>query len=175
MSIRKIAYVGLLALAVTDCALGASSNAASDSSPGTITATIQGPISIVKDKNLVFGTVVRPTSGSTTATVQVTTAGVRSFSAGGTGYAFLASPAASEAQFTISGTASTSVSVTVPASISLSGPSSSTLTVTLTDDAGTALSSGGSMVVNVGGTVPLTVNSTRGAYTGTLTVTASYN
>ena len=151
-----------------NCASQATSN-------DTITATLQGPLSIVKNKDLVLGTVVRPSSGSYTATLQVTTAGVRSFSTGGTGYSILSAPAASAAQFTISGTASAALSLTVPTSVTLNGPSSSTLVLTLTTTGGSAIGSGGTLVVSVGATVPLTATSTRGAYTGTMTVSASYN
>ena len=151
---------------------------ASDSS--TVTAKIIRPISVTKNADLAFGTIVRPTVGGGSSVVAVDTAGSRSVT-GGDAVA-LGTTTAAAAQFTIAGEGGQSISVTVPATFDLGGPG--TVTVTTTNDmSGSAasqllngsLGGGGSLVVKVGGSFTVTDSTATGDYTGTLTVSSSYN
>lgn len=151
---------------------------ASDSS--TVTAKIIRPISVTKNADLAFGTIVRPTVGGGSSVVAVDTAGARSVT-GGDAVA-LGTTSAAAAQFTIAGEGGQSISVSVPASFNLTGPS--TVPVTTTNDLSgsassqllsNALGAAGSLVVKVGGSFTVTDSTATGDYTGTLTVSSSYN
>jgi len=151
----------------------------SASTTGTGSITIIRPLTITKNADLKFGTVVRPGTGSGTAVVSA--AGARSVTGGVVGLASGDTPAA--AQFTVAGEGGQSVSVTIPASFTMANGSDS-LTVTtsnnLTGSAASqtlsnALGAAGSLVFNVGGSVPITSTSATGLYSGTFTVSAAYN
>lgn len=71
----------------------------SASTTGTGSVTIVRPLTITKNADLAFGTVVRPATGSGTAVVSA--AGARSVTGGVVGLSSGATPAA--AQFTVSG------------------------------------------------------------------------
>ena len=165
----------LIAVAVAAPAMAQST--ASTTGAGSI--TIIRPLTITKNADLKFGTVVRPGTGSGTAVVSA--AGVRSVTGGVVGLASGDTPSAS--QFTVSGEGGQSISVTIPASFTMANGSDS-LTVTtnnnLTGSASSqtlsnALGAAGTLVFNVGGSVPITSTTTTGAYVGTFTVSAAYN
>lgn len=169
------AAAALAALAFAAPALAQSS--ASTTGAGSI--TILRPITITKNADLKFGTVVRPSTGSGTAVVSA--AGVRSVTGGVVGLASGDTP--QSAQFTVDGEGGQSISVTIPATFTMANGSDS-LTVTtsnnLTGSAGSqtlsnSLGSAGSLVFRVGGSVPITSTTATGAYTGTFTVSAAYN
>ncbi|MFC5344414.1 DUF4402 domain-containing protein [Brevundimonas staleyi] len=169
------AAAALAAVAVAAPAMAQSSA----STTGTGSITIIRPLTITKNADLKFGTVVRPGTGSGTAVVSA--AGVRSVTGGVVGLASGDTPQAS--QFTVAGEGGQSISVTIPATFTMAN-GSDTLTVTtnnnLTGSAGSqtlsnALGAAGTLVFNVGGTVPVASTTTTGAYTGTFTVSAAYN
>jgi hypothetical protein len=176
MSIR------IIAAATAVIALGALTGPAfaqSASTTGTGSITVIRPLTITKNSDLKFGTVVRPTTGSGTAVVSA--AGVRSVTGGVVGLASGDTPVA--AAFTVAGEGGQSVSVTIPATFSMIN-GSDTLTVTtsnnLTGSAAAqtlsnALGAAGSLAFAVGGSVPLSSTQTTGLYTGTFTVSAAYN
>ena len=165
----------LIPIAILSATAAAAPALATDAS-GSI--TVIRPLTVTKDADLDFGTVIRPSSGSGSASVGNN--GMFSASGGAVG---LDSTTKSAAQFTLNGEGGQSVSVTVPATFTLSDGSSNSLTVTTTNDltntAATTLSnslgSAGSNVFHVGGSIPITSTTATGAYSGTLTVTASYN
>lgn len=177
IKLRHIA--ALLALAGASAMLPAhAQSTASALASGTIKVT--RPISVTKNLDMAFGTIVKGAG-----TVTIANDGTRT--AGGATTA-LASTSASQAQFTISGEGGQSISVQVPANFTMSNSTTGngTLTVTTTHDMQGSVgaqtlsgalgdASNGSLVVNVGGSVPLLANTPTGVYTGSFTVTADYN
>ena len=146
---------------------------------GTGSITVIRPLTLTKNADLKFGTIVRPATGS--GTVVVSAAGARSVTGGVVGLASGDTPQAS--QFTVDGEGGQSISVTIPATFTMANGSES-LTVTtnnsLSGAAGSqtlsnSLGSAGSLVFRVGGTVPVAATAATGAYTGTFTVSAAYN
>jgi hypothetical protein len=149
------------------------------STTGTGSITVIRPLTITKNADLKFGTVVRPSSGS--GSVVVNPAGARTVDGGIVALASGDTPQA--AQFQIAGEGGQSISITIPATFTMANGSDS-LTVTtsnsLVGSAGAqtlsnALGSAGSLGFNVGGSVPVDSNTNTGAYSGTLTVSAAYN
>lgn len=149
------------------------------STTGTGSITVIRPLTITKNADLKFGTIVRPSTGS--GTVVVSAAGARTVTGGVVGLVSGDAPQAS--QFTIDGEGGQSISVTVPATFTMAN-GTDTLTVTtnnnLLGSAGAqtlsnALGSAGLLVFKVGGTVPIASTAVTGTYTGTFTVSAAYN
>ena len=171
------ALTALGVLALTAIAAPAMAQSASTTGQGSI--TVIRPLTITKNADLAFGTVVRPSTGAGTAGVSA--AGVRSVTGGVVGLSSGDTPQA--AQFTVDGEGGQSVSVTIPATFSIAN-GSDTLTVTtsnnLTGSAAAqtlsnALGSAGSLVFKVGGSVPVASTAPTGLYSGAFTVSAAYN
>jgi hypothetical protein len=128
---------------------------------------------------MAFGTIVRPTSGAGTVVVTAEASTTRSTTGGAVA---LASTTATSAKFTLDGEGGQLVSVTIPADFDMTS-GANTLKVTtshdLTDAASVLLSgslgSAGTKVFYVGGSIPIANNTATGAYTGSFTVSASYN
>ena len=169
----------LAAAALALVAFGAAAPAMAQSAIGQGSITVIRPLTVAKNADLRFGTVVRPSEGA--GSVAVSTAGARTV-AGGVA-ALSSGDAPQAAQFTIDGEGGQSVSVNVPSSFTMSNGSDS-LTVTTTNSLGAAasaqtlsnsLGSAGSLNVRVGGTVPVSATAATGVYTGTFTVSAAYN
>lgn len=147
----------------------------SASADATVSATVIRAITVTKNADLSFGTVVRGAG-----TLVVSTAGARSVTQS---VGFLASSTASAGQFTIGGEGGQAITVTVPATITLSKGADTLSVATSNDLSGAAnaqaisgaIGSAGTLVVKVGGTLTLTDNTPVGAYSGTLTVSAAYN
>jgi microcystin-dependent protein len=167
----------LLGLAVIISSLG--TPAFAQSATGTGSITVVRPLTVTRNADLRFGTVVRPSTGAGTTVIDA--GGARSVTGGVVALSSGDLPQA--AQFTIAGEGAQSVSVTVPATFSIANQTE-TLTVTttnsLTGSAATqalsgAIGAAGSLVVNVGGSVPITSTTPTGLYTGTFTVSAAYN
>lgn len=145
---------------------------------GTVRTIMYRPISIAKNTNLVFGQVKRPPSGTGHVIISPAATTTRT-SDGGVG--LITDTSVSAAKFTISGEGAASISVAVPASITLYGSRGGTMTLipsgsgtgstSLSGAAGTA----GTKVSYVGGSLAIDSEDPTGSYTGTLTVTASYN
>lgn len=147
-------------------------------SPAAITLKAIRNVSVVKNSDLAFGTLLRPRSGSGSV-VLVAASGARS-STGAAG--FVPGSSASAAEFTVTGEGGQAIVVDVPATVTLSN-GSSTLTVATSDNlpGGTAsqtlggtLGTDATLVVKVGGAIDLASSTPTGNYSGTLTVTASY-
>ncbi|RZI99477.1 MAG: DUF4402 domain-containing protein [Brevundimonas sp.] len=176
MSIRILAAA--VALAVLGFAAPALAQSTA-STTGTGSITVIRPLTITKNADLKFGSVVRPSTGS--GNVVVSAAGARSVT--GSVVALSSGDTPGAAQFTVAGEGAQSVSVTIPATFSMAN-GSDTLTVTtsnsLTGSAAAQTLSGtigsaGTLAFNVGGTVPVASTTATGAYTGTFTVSAAYN
>jgi hypothetical protein len=174
---NKLICTAAVFAAVAFAAPAMAQSTASTTGSGSI--TVIRPLTITKNADLKFGTVVRPSTGSGTAVVSA--AGVRSVTGGVVGLASGDAPQAS--QFTVSGEGGQSISVTIPATFTMANGSDS-LTVTtsnnLVGSAGAqtlsnAMGAAGALAFNVGGSVPISSTTTTGAYTGTFTVSAAYN
>lgn len=164
---------GVVLLSLIASSAFAQVNTATQSTAGS--ATIIQPISLAVASSLSFGTVVRPSSGSGSVVISntggVTTTG---------GAVVLASSTTSYPTYTVGGEGGQAYTVTFPATMTLTGPSASTITVSLTHSAfaanlSGALGSAGTATFTAGGTLPLTSTSTTGAYTGSYSVTVTYN
>lgn len=148
-----------------------------DTLTGTANATVVRSIDIEENSPLSFGSMVRPSSTSSTVTINATT-GVRTFTGNAIG---IATPASTRATYTVSGEGARAVAITVPSSITLSRSGGGTLTVTTTKTfSGTPSLSGsagadGTYSFGVGGSMPITSSTSPGAYNGTFTITATYN
>ena len=128
MNIKLMALVALAATAIATPALA---------TDATGSITVIRPLTVTKNADLDFGTVIRPDSGS--GTVTVATDSARSVA---NGVVALSSTTASAAGFTINGEGGQSVSVTIPASFTLSSGSNSLSVTTSSDLANPALVSG---------------------------------
>jgi hypothetical protein len=143
---------------------------------GTATAMVSRNMTIAQNTALNFGTIYRPSSGSSNVSLPAST-GVRSVSGNGGAYI---SPTPSRGQFTIAGEGGQIVSVNVPSSFTLRNGATN-LSVSLSNTgSGTQVLSGGaggagSFSFFVGGAFSINSTTPVGAYSGTYTVTVSYN
>lgn len=137
-------------------------------------ATVRKALTLTKTSDLAFGAIRAPDAGSGSVTINAST-GVRSI-AGGTPV-LIGGMSSSRAQFTVGGQGSTAFSISVPSSFSLTRSGGGSLTSTLTPTATGAqtLSTGGAFSLGVGGTLTVPSGSAGGDYSGTFTVTVSYN
>jgi hypothetical protein len=174
---RSVMRLKFFALAAGVSSLG--TPAFAQSATGTGSITVVRPLTVTRNADLRFGTVVRPTTGSGTTVIDA--GGARSVTGGVVALSSGDVPQA--AQFTIAGEGAQSLSVTIPATFSIANQTE-TLTVTTSSDLtgaaaaqtlSGAIGSAGSLVVNVGGSVPITSTTPTGLYTGTFTVSAAYN
>lgn len=147
----------------------------SASALGSISAAVSRPLAVSSSAALSFGRVIPPSVGTGTVSISPTD-GTRSVSGG---VAAISSPPSSRANFTVDGEGGQTISITVPSSFQMAGPTSLTVTTATNAATTTALSGtsggSGSYSFSVGGTLPVSSSTPRGAYSGTLTVTASYN
>lgn len=160
-------------------AIGGPAMAQTSSTKSTsVTTKIVQPVSLTKDSDLDLGTVVKPTSGANTVTIDATS-GVRSLSGGGD--AALATSAASRAAYTVNGEGGQTFSITAPGSVNLTrSGGSEVLTVALakTATSGTlsgAIGSAGTATFGVGGSFVVNGATVSGSYSGSFDVTAAYN
>ena len=144
----------------------------------TGTGTILQPLTLTKNTDLAFGTIVRASSGSNTVVVNETT-GARTLTGGGN--SALVTSTTSRATYTVNGEGAQTFSITVPASFNMTrSGGSETLAVTLVSTAASgtlsgSLGSAGSATFGVGGSFPLDNTAVAGSYSGTFNVTVAYN
>jgi hypothetical protein len=142
---------------------------------GGFRATVLRGLSISKTSDLVFGSVVKPTSGAGAVAIDPTS-GARTLTGGVAG---VANPTPTRAAFNVTGEGGQVISISVPSSFQMTGPQA--ITVTTTNSAtgapvlSGALGSGGSYSFGVGGSAPIASNTPDGSYTGNFTVTIAYN
>lgn len=144
----------------------------------TATAKIVQPITLTKNSDLAFGTVVKPTSGTNTITINETS-GTRT--SGGGGDAALATSTTSRAAFSVGGEGGQAFSITVPSTATMTrSGGSETLTVNLTPT-GTSgslsgsLGSAGTATFGVGGNFDVGATTVSGSYSGSFNTTVAYN
>ena len=169
--IWKIISGGAALAALTTPALA--QNSATATAAGS--ATIIQPITITKNNDLAFGTIVKPTSGTATVAIDGTT-GVRTV----TGTVAANATGVSRGLFTVSGEGAQHFSITVPSTFSMTAGTNSLVVTTTNPTGATGLLSGaigstGSLSMGVGGSFNLTSSTASGAYTGNFVVTVAYN
>lgn len=131
----------------------------------TSSAEIIEAITLTENAGLNFGKI-----DNTAGIVDITPGGVV------TGKTQVAGGTTSAAALTVSGAPDEAYTITVPLTASLSGPSSATLSVTGIEHNSTqTLDALGNETVNIGGTLNVGTDQTAGSYTGTISVTVSYN
>lgn len=167
--------VGVAALAA---AQQASAQTVSATATANGTAAIVQPVTLVKNTDLAFGSLVRPSTGANTVTIDQSS-GARSLSGGGD--ASLAASTISRATYSVGGEGGASFSVTVPGSFTMTRTGGSeTLPVSLTASALSGSLNGslggvGGANFGVGGSLPLSSSTVPGDYHGTFDVTVGYN
>lgn len=177
--LRKILIGALVAASAASAASLAHAQASANQST-TATVTIFRPITLTKNTDLSFGTVVRPASGSGTVTISEVD-GSRSLTGSGALLSTGPNAAAGRATYTVSGEGGQTFSISVPANFNMVRTGGSeTITVILTPSATTglldnALGSAGTAAFGVGGQIPVSDNTASGAYTGAFTTTVAYN
>jgi len=142
------------------------------------TVKIVQPITLTKNSDLAFGTVVKPTSGSNTVTIS-TSSDTPALT--GAGDAALATSTTSRADFTVGGEGGQTFSITAPASVNMTrSGGSETLAVTLTKSAASgslsgSIGSAGTASFDVGGAFTVNSSTVSGAYSGSFNTTVAYN
>lgn len=135
------------------------------------TITVRRSLVVAKLSDLAFGTLLVPTA-SGSIIINAST-GARTTS--GTAPTFITGPVFTRAAYTITGESGTTFTITVPATFTMTN-GTTTLTVTTSRSAtGTLTLTGGTYTFGVGGTLPVAATNTRGNYTGTVTITFTYN
>jgi hypothetical protein len=143
----------------------------------TGTTTIVRAITLAKNSDLAFGRVVRPSSGTSTVTINEGT-GNRTLS-GGDGV--LLSSTVSRATYTVGGEGAQGFDINVPSSFSMTrSGGTETITVNLaktatSDTLSGTLAAAGSATFGVGGNFDVASSTVPGAYSGTFNVTVQYN
>jgi hypothetical protein len=145
---------------------------------GAAQANVLRPLSLSKSVDLSFGTIIRPSSGTGSVTLNASDA---SLDVTGTGARALSTPGATLAQYTVTGEGGQSVSIDmdIETPFNMTGPG--TLPVTLNTNAdpspilsGTA-GAEGTYNFRVGGSFPISHDTPSGVYSGTFVVTVVYN
>jgi hypothetical protein len=150
--------------------------AQSSSATTTGTTTIIQPVTISQNNALAFGTLVRPTSGSSLISI-----GIGSDTVSATGSAVVLRGTTSRARYTVTGEGGETVSVTMPASFNLAMTGAPALPVTLARNPGgnltlsNALGSSGTASLDIGGSFSISDATPTGAYSGSFTVSVAYN
>ena len=179
---KKLSVIALVApLAFAALQAQAADTVASGSNTASSSATIIRPVTVANGGALAFGTIIRPSTGTTTYAVAAADA---ARSVNGSDGLYLASTSSTNASFTITGEGGYAITVAIPATFSLTDSSSNSLTVTTSNDmtgaAGSQALSGslgaaGNLTVKVGGSVPVTSTTATGTYSGSFALTATYN
>jgi hypothetical protein len=151
------------------------------STTANVSATIERPIAVAANSNLSLGAIVKPTAGS--GTVTLSPANGRTVT--GTNAVWLASPASSVANFTVTGEGGQAFTLQVDATDTMtnSGAGGGTLVVTTSNDAGCtsacalsgSLGGAGTLSFHIGGSFPFSNATKTGTYSGTINVSATYN
>ncbi len=165
----------LMAVAVLGVTAPAMAQAAASVSTTGTTKIIQ-PISLAKNSDLAFGTVVRASTGTNSVVIDGTT-GARTITGAGDGV--LVTSTTSRATFTVTGEGAQTFSISVPASFNMtSGANTIAVTTAASGATGTlsgTIGSSGTGTFGVGGSFSLPNTQASGSYTGSFTTTVAYN
>ena len=151
--------------------IGTQTANAQASATANATAFIAAPLTIIKVTDLQFGGFISGIGG----TVTVAAAGTR-VSAGPVPLANSLYPVGA-ASFSLTGSPNYVYTITLPGPTVLAGPAGSNMNVTVfaSNPSGTGtLTAGGTSTLTVGGTLTLSGNQAPGSYTGTFSITVSY-
>ena len=146
--------------------------------PGTAQASVLRPLSLSKTTDLFFGTIIRPSSGSGSVMLD---AGSASLEVTGTGARALNTPAATLAQYSVTGEGGQSfaIDMDIETSFDMTGPANLPVTLNTDADASPMLvglpTQEGTYSFRVGGSFPIGDDTPAGAYSGTFVVTVIYN
>ena len=135
------------------------------------TITVRRSLVVTKLTDLAFGTMLVPT-GTGSVIINATT-GARTTS--GVAPIFITGPAFGRATYTITGESGTTFSISVPATFTITNGTTNLTVTTSSSATGTQTLTGGTFSLGVGGTLPVTAATTRGNYSGSVTVTLAYN
>ena len=143
----------------------------SQSATGSITV-VQPVLNVAKNSDLNFGSVIRPTSGSGTISIDANSGNVTA-----SNLAMASGSTPTAANFTVTGQPNANISVTYPNSVTLnrSGGSESLTIYLQSSMGGGQIGSGGTVQFNIGGQVTLASSTVIGAYSNSFTVTVAYN
>jgi hypothetical protein len=145
----------------------------------TASVKIVQPISLAKNANLAFGTVVKPSSGSNTVTIS--NASDTPALTGGGDASLASASTTSRAAYTVTGEGGQTFNISVPASVTMTrSGGSETLSVTLTPSAASGTLSGafgaaGTQTFTVGGAFTVASTTLSGNYSGSFSTTVAYN
>jgi hypothetical protein len=157
----------LAALALSTPAFAAATNQAT----AQAFINIVSPITVTKNADLNFGTIVGPFSGEV---VHVDSTGARTCPATLT----CSGATVAAASFTVSGTAGQNIVLTLPTTpITMNGSVSGTLSLDVTGDepaTSQTLDASGNYTFGIGGKVTIPTGTADGLYTGDIDVTANY-
>lgn len=175
MKLAKFCAASLLTIVATP--VFAQSNTDNKTAAGSI--TIYQPLTLGKDADMVFGRVVRPSSGVGTVALA---ASATAQTVAGAGAVALDTATTNAAKFTATGEGGAVINVAIPPTFNMNGPGASIAVTTSTDLATPATTSLGgtagtasSKVFYVGGSASIPTTQTGGAYSGSFTVTVTYN
>ena len=165
----KAALAAMLVMCAASPAIAQSSDTASATTNGS--TTIVAPITITENTPLVFGSVVRPTSGANTVTLDPITC---STAVSGAGNAALLSSGAGCATYTAGGEDGLAFNISTDPTFSMSRAGGGSLTVTLNSSAATGTIGAADEDFSVGGSFDVDDATLAGAYSGSFSVTVTY-
>ena len=167
-------FTKLFALAAVMFGFSLTSNAQSATSTSTTaSATIVAPIAIADGTELMFGNII---SDGTASTVTIAPDGARTATAGAR-FSTALPGTFGASSFVVTGEGNSTYAITLPidGAISLAGPATSTaMTLSSFTSVGGTLAAG-TETLTVGATLNIGASQLPGAYSGTYTVTVSYN
>ena len=173
MTIRNVLIAAGATLALSALATSALASG-SVQATANATLTVLSPTTVSKTQDMVFGQIVRPSSGTNTVTLD--TNDTVTISGGGNGS--VVNSTTSSAKFNVVASAATTFTTTqtltfVQTGLTNISPSTPVATSgTLGSIPGT---NGGTQEIRYGGQFDITAATTAQNYTGTLTVTVNYN
>ncbi len=159
-------------------ALALASTPAMAAAPVTKQANAQAkifrPLTLTKNTDLDFGTIVIAGTSFTGEDVHVDQSGAVATCGGGTN--LVCSDPTTAANFTVIGTNNQTVTLTVPATVTLNGSNGGSLDMAVDAPASVALGASGNSGVDfgIGGTLTIDSSTVDGVYTAQFDVTAEY-
>lgn len=171
MNIRNALIGAGSAIAMASLATGAlAAGSVSTTAPASV--TVLSPVTITKTANMVFGNVVRPTTGVSTITLSAND--VVTETGGGDGT--VAPSATSSAQFDVAAPSGTTFTTSQGLTFVQTGLTN-IVAATPVASGGTlgTIAASGIQTLHYGGSFDMNASTPVQAYTGTLTVTVNYN
>lgn len=166
--LQKIALAAAAMAALASPAFAQSSVVTST----TASTTIVAPLTVTKNTELRFGTVVKPTAANDNVVLINASTGAQSLTGAGT--AAFAAGDSGAATFSVGGESGRTFSISTPATVTMVNGGNN-LVVTLTKTAAVGTIGQASANFGVGGSFPITSTTASGAYTANFDVTVAYN